>query len=329
MAVVKKHATIPVFVPHFACKNDCVFCDQRKISGTQKPPEDLENFLFASAEGLAGRFTSADIAFFGGSFTGIEEPLMRYYLSAAKKARERYPEITGIRLSTRPDYISEPILDILAEYGVTTVELGSQSMDDTVLLLSERNHTSEATVKAAKLIKSRGFSLVLQTMTGLPGDSREKDLATARKVAELCPDAVRIYPCVVLKGTKLEKMMLSGVYKPQTVDEAVEICSELIEFYRSRGIEILRVGLHSSDLTNNDSVVSGAFHPAFGELCESEIIYRRLRRKIIENNIRSAVFAFAVNDADVSKTVGQKKKNILRLEEEFDIKIKILKIKNR
>ena len=320
-----KHATIPVFVPHFACKNDCVFCDQRKISGAQKPPDDLEAFLFSSAEGLAGRFSSADIAFFGGSFTGIEEPLMRFYLEAAKKTREKFPEITGIRLSTRPDYISEHILDILEEYGVTTIELGSQSMDDTVLLLSERNHTSEATVKAAKLIKSRGFSLVLQTMTGLPGDSRQKDLMTARKFADLCPDAVRIYPCVVLKGTKLEKMAADGLYKPQTVDEAVEICAELIEFYRSRGIEILRVGLHSSDLTQNDSVVSGAFHPAFGELCESEIIYRKLREKIIQNKIRSGVFAFATDNADVSKTVGQKKKNILRLEKEFDIQIKILK----
>ena len=320
-----KHATIPVFVPHFACKNDCVFCDQRKISGAQKPPDDLEAFLFSSAEGLAGRFSSADIAFFGGSFTGIEEPLMRFYLEAAKKTREKFPEITGIRLSTRPDYISEDILDILEEYGVTTIELGSQSMDDTVLLLSERNHSSEATVKAAKLIKSRGFSLVLQTMTGLPGDSRQKDLMTARKVADLCPDAVRIYPCVVLKGTKLEKMAADGLYKPQTVDEAVEICAELIEFYRSRGIEILRVGLHSSDLTQNDSVVSGAFHPAFGELCESEIIYRKLREKIIQNKIRSGVFAFATDNADVSKTVGQKKKNILRLEKEFDIQIKILK----
>ena len=320
-----KHATIPVFVPHFACKNDCVFCDQRKISGAQKPPDDLEAFLFSSAEGLAGRFSSADIAFFGGSFTGIEEPLMRFYLEAAKKTREKFPEITGIRLSTRPDYISEDILDILEEYGVTTVELGSQSMEDTVLLLSERNHTSEATVKAAKLIKSRGFSLVLQTMTGLPGDSREKDLMTARKVADLCPDAVRIYPCVVLKGTKLEKMAEDGLYKPQTVEEAVEICAELIEFYRSRGIEILRVGLHSSDLTQNDSVVSGAFHPAFGELCESEIIYRKLREKIIQNKIRSGVFAFATDNADVSKTVGQKKKNILRLEKEFEIQIKKLK----
>ncbi len=321
-----KHATIPVFVPHFACKNDCVFCDQRKISGTQKPPDDTEEFLSSAAEGLGDRFGSADIAFFGGSFTGIEEPLMRHYLSAAAKTREKYPCITGIRLSTRPDYISPHILDILAEYGVTTVELGAQSMDPEVLELSGRGHTPQDTEKAAALIKDRGFGLVLQTMTGLPGDTPEKDMYTARRIAQLGPDAVRIYPCVVLKGTKLEKMAEDGLYSPQTVEEAVKICSDLIAFYREHGIGILRVGLHSSDLSKNGSVVSGAFHPAFGELCESELLFREMRERIKENGVRSGVYSFAVKKEDMSKTVGQNRKNILRLEREFDIRIKIIVI---
>lgn len=322
-----RHATIPVFVPHFACRNDCVFCDQRKISGTQRPPDDLEEFLFSAAEGLEGRFASADIAFFGGSFTGIEEPLMRHYLAAAKKTREKYPCITGIRLSTRPDYISPHILDVLAEYGVTTVEIGAQSMDPDVLELSGRGHTPRDTENAANLIKSRGFGLVLQTMTGLPGDSAEKDMFTAEKVADLGPDAVRIYPCVVLKGTKLEKMARDGQYRPQTVGEAVEICADLISFYRSRGIGILRVGLHSSDLTKNGSVVSGAFHPAFGELCESELVYRDLRARILKNGIRSGIFAFTAKEEEMSKTVGQNRNNLIRLEREFDIRIKITPIR--
>jgi histone acetyltransferase (RNA polymerase elongator complex component) len=321
--VKKKHATIPVFVPHYACPNDCVFCDQKKISGAQSPPEDLEEFLFSAAAGLSEKFTEADIAFFGGSFTGIDENLMRYYLAAAKKTREKYPRITGIRLSTRPDFISEHILDVLEEYGVTAIELGAQSMDDGVLSLSERGHTAADTARAAKMIKSRGFSLVLQTMTGLPGDSEKKDIETAKKVAALMPDAVRIYPCVVLSGTKLERMAKEGKYKPQTVEEAVKICAGLIEFYEKNGIDVLRVGLHSSDLTKNGSVVGGAFHPAFGELCESEIIYRRMREKIVKNGVLGGVFATAVPKTDISKTVGQKRENIQRLEKEFDIKIRI------
>lgn len=320
----KKHATIPVFVPHYACKNDCVFCDQRKISGQQKPPDDLESFLYSAAEGIRGRFETVDIAFFGGSFTGIEEPLMRTYLAAAAKTRAKFPEITGIRLSTRPDYINEHILDVLAEYGVTTIELGAQSMDAEVLERSGRGHSPQATVKASVMIKQRGFDLVLQTMTGLPGDDPQKDMYTAKKIAELCPNAVRIYPCVVLRGTKLEQMAAEGVYTPQTVEQAVEICAELIMFYEKNGIDVIRVGLHSSDLANSDSVVSGAFHSAFGELCESEIIYKELRAKIVKNGIKSGIFVFAADRADVSKIVGQKRKNIIRLEKEFDIKIKII-----
>ncbi len=324
---MEKHATIPVFVPHYACRHNCVFCDQKKISGAQRPPEDLEGFLFFAAEGLAEKFTSADIAFFGGSFTGIEEPLMRFYLEAAKKTREKYPRITGIRLSTRPDFISEHILDVLSEYGVTTVELGAQSMDDGVLRLSERGHTAADTEKAAKMIKERGFFLVLQTMTGLPGDSREKDLYTAEKVIALRPEAVRIYPCAVLKGTKLEEMAKTGEYAPQSVEEAVEICAELTELYEKNGIKILRVGLHSSDLTKNGSVVSGAFHPAFGEMCRSERIYRNIREKLRKNGVRSGFFCAAVKERDVSAAIGQNRRNILRLEEEFDIKIRITYIK--
>ena len=136
-------------------------------------------------------------------------------------------------------------------------------------------------------------------MTGLPGDSFEKDLYTARKIAEIRPDAVRIYPCVVLRGTKLERMEKEGKYRPQTVDEAVEICSELMAFYEEKGIKILRVGLHSSDLAKNGAVVSGAFHPAFGEKCESEIIYRKLREKIVKNGALSGVLAIAVKKEDV------------------------------
>jgi len=251
---------------------------------------------------------------------------MRFYLDGAYRARQKYPEITGIRLSTRPDYISPHIIGILKEYGVTTVELGAQSLSDEVLTESGRGHTAEDVVKASKLIKESGINLVLQTMTGLPGDNEERDMITAQRVAQLNPVAVRIYPCVVLRGTKLEKMMLDGKYIPQTVEDAVKICAKLILFYREKGIGILRVGLHSSDLVKSNSVVGGAFHPAFGELAESEVFYIKMRDEITKNPPVSGIFEYEVGKSDISKAIGQHRNNIIRLENEFNLKIRIKEV---
>ena len=321
MAKSELHANIPVFVPHLACPNDCVFCNQRRISGTAEVMSDVYGFLSNAAAELDEKFTSAEIAFFGGSFTGIGEPEMRRYLGAAKKVIEENPKIKGIRLSTRPDYIDREILDILKEYGVTAVELGAQSFCDDVLALSRRGHTAKDIENASKLIKEYGFSLVLQLMTGLPGDTREKTMFTAKSAAELVPDAVRIYPCVVVKDTCLAEMAQRGEYEPLTVDEAVFRAAEMAEIFIEKDIKILRIGLHSSDLVRDGSVLGGGFHPALGEM-----VLSRLYLKEAENQI-SAEFCgrnvlFEVEKGCISKMNGQKRQNILYLEEKYGIKIK-------
>ncbi len=321
MAKSELHANIPVFVPHLACPNDCVFCNQRRISGTAEVMSDVYGFLSKAAEELDEKFTSAEIAFFGGSFTGIGESEIRRYLGAAKKVIEENPQIRGIRLSTRPDYITREILDILKEYGVTAIELGAQSFCDDVLELSRRGHTAKDIENASKLIKEYGFSLVLQLMTGLPGDSREKTLFTAKSAADIYPDAVRIYPCVVVKDTCLAEMSVSGEYKPLTVDEAVFRAAEMAEIFIERNIKILRIGLHSSDLVRDDSVLGGGFHPALGEMVISRL-YLKEAEKQLPAEVENKTVLLEVEKGCISKMNGQKRCNVLYLEKKYGIKVK-------
>lgn len=320
------HANIPVFVPHLACPNDCVFCNQRRISGTAEVMTDVYGFLSKAAAELDEKFTSADIAFFGGSFTGIGESEMRRYLGAAKRVMDENPKVTGIRLSTRPDYIDEKILDILKEYGVTAVELGAQSFCDDVLTLSRRGHKADAIVKASGLIKKYGFSLVLQLMTGLPGDTREKTLFTANSAAALEPDGVRIYPCVVVKDTCLADMMQTGEYEPLTVDEAVFRAAEMAEIFIEKGIKILRIGLHSSDLVRDDSVLGGGFHPALGEMVISRLYLKEAEKQFSGAEFSDKNVILEVEKGCISKMNGQKRYNILHLEEKYGVKIKTVEV---
>lgn len=322
------HANIPVFVPHLACPNDCVFCNQRRISGTSEVMTDVYGFLSDAAKRLDSKFTSADIAFFGGSFTGIGETEMRRYLSAAKKVMEENSVITGIRLSTRPDYIDCNILHILKEYGVTDIELGAQSFCDDVLELSRRGHTSEDIVRASRLIKEFGFSLVLQLMTGLPGDTREKTLYSARSAAALCPDAVRIYPCVVVRDTCLADMMFRGEYEPLSVEEAVLRAADMAEIFIEKDIKILRIGLHSSDLVQSDSVLGGGFHPALGEMVISRLYLKEVESLLSGLDELSSPMILEVGKGCISKMNGQKRCNINYLEEKYNVGFRTVEVQS-
>lgn len=317
-----RHASIPVFVPHLACPNDCVFCNQRRIAGTQRPPEDPSEFLRSAVQKLSDRFTEVDIAFFGGSFTGLSKPEMAAYLRPAAELRRADGRITGIRLSTRPDYITPDILDFLLSYGVTAVELGAQSMSDEVLAASRRGHTAADTVRACELIKAYGFELVLQFMPGLPQDTPQSIDYTVRRINELRPDGVRIYPCVVIKDTALCDMYLAGGFTPLGVDEAADICSQACELFMSSGIKILRVGLHSSDLVRDDSVAAGPFHPAFGELTAQRIYLRRARR-LLSGTRRGEHVKLLVAKGHTSKMCGQHGQNLRILGAEFGIRLKV------
>lgn len=309
-----KHKTIPIFVPHWGCPCDCLFCDQKKITGVREEmtPERASALI---EEGILHKQPGdfLEIGFFGGSFTGIPAPQQEALLSLAYEARIA-GKVDGIRLSTRPDYINETVLKHLLAYGVTTVELGAQSMDDDVLLMNRRGHNAEQTVKAARAIRECGIGLGLQMMIGLPGDSFEITMETAKRFAELSPDCVRIYPTLVIRDTGLDALYQSGHYEPLSIDEAVCQCSWLYRFFTDKNIEVIRMGLLGM---NHEDMVAGPFHPAFGELVLGEVCYEMIREKMV--SVTTKEIAIRVHHRFVSILCGQKRKNIIRLQEEFGL----------
>lgn len=299
---------IPIFVPHIGCAHRCSFCDQRAISGAQKPPSpsEVKQILSDAINHLGDEAGNAEIAFFGGSFTAIDPEYMRSLLEAAR------PFIggagfSGIRLSTRPDAITSEILTVLGRFGVTSIELGAQSMDDAVLSLNGRGHTSDDTKRASKLIRGAGFKLGLQMMTGLPGDTDEGALNTAREIISIKPDTVRIYPVVVIKGTELEQLYNSGDYVPQTLSGAVSLCARIMDLFDEAGIPVIKIGLHAG----LDGFVAGPYHPAFRQICEEQIMLDRLN---LPDGFKGDLTVF-VNPKDISNMIGQAKRNVKLLSE--------------
>jgi histone acetyltransferase (RNA polymerase elongator complex component) len=129
----------------------------------------------------------------------------------------------SIRVSTRPDALQEKQLQLMRNFGVSSVELGSQSMDDEVLTLSQRGHTARDTVESVHLLRQHGFKVGIQLMPGLPGDSEEKFMKTVEEVIKLRPHMVRLYPTVVIRGTELAKWYKEKKYHPLRLEEAVKI----------------------------------------------------------------------------------------------------------
>lgn len=317
-----KHANISLFVPHQGCPHQCSFCNQKTISGSVKeltPREVRETLQKAVGDGVDPKNT--EIAFFGGSFTAINREYMISLLEETKPFID-VGSFSGIRISTRPDAIDESVLNILKEYKVTSIELGAQSMDEQVLLLNHRGHTRDDIIKASKLIKENGFSLGLQMMTGLLGDTPEKALKTAEDIISLKPDTVRIYPTIVLEGTYLGELYKKGEYIPQEVSEAVDVCAILLERFYEENITVIRLGLHSGGNVE-EGFLAGPYHPAFGELCESKIYLEKAKKILsvkypIENkNICSLsqkkTITLYVNDREISKMTGQKSVNKIAL----------------
>ncbi|MGN1457612.1 MAG: elongator complex protein 3 [Acutalibacteraceae bacterium] len=308
-----KHSNVALFVPHNGCPHQCSFCNQRTITGKNEQPtaQDVKNAIETAENSLGENTKNAEIAFFGGSFTAIDRNYMIELLEAAAPSVHS-GRFYGIRISTRPDAIDSEILDILQKYGVTAVELGAQSMSDEVLYANHRGHTSADIVNASTMIKERGMSLGLQMMTGLYKSDDEKDTETAEKIAALKPDTVRIYPTIVLKGTELYDLYVSGKYQPQTLDEGVRLCSKLLKYFEDRNINVIRLGLHDSD-SLRENMAAGAYHPAFRELCESEIMYNNALEELEKMNIKFGVVEFFINPKSVSRFIGQKRKNLDRL----------------
>lgn len=305
-----KHVNVALFVPDEGCPHQCSFCNQKTISGKTKrlSLDEIDEAVKIASEKSNGK---GEIAFFGGSFTAIEKDYMISLLERAKIYIDK-GLLGGIRISTRPDCIDEEILALLKKYGVTSIELGCQSMNDEVLLKNGRGHTSECVVKSAELIKKYGFELGVQMMTGLYSDSDEGAVETAEKLIALLPDTARIYPTVVLENTRLSELYRKGEYTPQNVEEAAELCSKLLMMFREKNIRVIRLGLHSGGNVE-EGFVAGAYHPAFREICESKIYLRKVLGIVEKENIPQGNITITVNKKCVSALTGQKRSNIEKL----------------
>ena len=323
---MKKQYIIPIFVPHLGCPNDCVFCNQKSISGQTKQvtKEDVKNIIEEHLKYIK-KDSKVEVAFFGGSFTGIEEEKQEELLAAAYEYIKQ-KKVDSIRISTRPDYIDKKILKRLKKYKVKTIELGVQSANDYILKKAGRGHTFEDVVKASKLIRWYGFELGHQMMVGLPESTTVDEINTAKQLIKLKPKMVRIYPVLVIKNTKLEKDYNEGKYKPLTVTQAVEVCKELVKLFVKKHIEVIRIGLQPTDtITNPDNdkseVVAGPFHPAFRQLVESGMWYDVIVEKIKQLNTKVKEVVVTVNPADVNNVIGQRKDNINNLRDVYDVNL--------
>jgi radical SAM enzyme (TIGR01210 family) len=322
----ERHIVIPIFVPHKGCPNDCIFCNQKTISGQQdEMTEEKMRIIIDSHIKTAPKSAYMEIGFYGGSFTGIDKEQQLIFLKIANEYI-RTGKVKEIRLSTRPDYINKEIMEYLRQYQVKTIELGVQSLDDEVLKKSNRGHSVDDVYKAANLINKFGFNLGIQTMIGLPGSNDKKDLITANRVIELSPKIIRIYPTLVVKNTVLEKLYYEKQYTPLELNDAVLLCAELLEMYESKNIKVIRIGLQGTDNINEkNDVVAGPFHPAFRQLVESSLSLKKIEKYIIESKQESVKnIVIYVENRSLSNAIGQKKSNIIYLKEKYgfsDIRI--------
>ena len=322
---MKHQYIIPIFVPHLGCPNDCIFCNQKSISGQKKnmTKEEAKKIIDNYLNNLNDSDALIEIAFFGGSFTAINENLQNELLELAY-TYVKEGKVESIRISTRPDCIDKNILKRLKKYKVKTIELGVQSANDFVLKRANRGHTFEDVKKASKLIRWYGFRLGHQMMVGLPESTRQDEINTAKALIKLKPKMVRIYPVLVVKNTKLEKEYESGIYKALPLPQAVETCKQLVRMFSDKNIDIIRVGLQNTDEISDPSsekseVVAGPYHPAFRQLVESGLWYDAIVEKIKKLNVKVKEVQVTVNPLDVNNVIGHKKDNVLKLKEFYDV----------
>lgn len=306
--IKKNHGNVAVFVPHAGCLHQCSFCNQKHIAGQSAfPSAEAIRAACETAQRTLRPDAEAQIAFFGGSFTALEQKDMVRLLEAAAPF-VKSGAFAGIRVSTRPDAVDTERLALLKQYGVTTVELGAQSMNDAVLARCRRGHTSSHVAAAAARIHEAGLSLGLQMMTGLPGSDEACDEQTAYSLAELHPDEVRVYPTLVIEGTPLSEEYRRGEYTPQTLEQAVTLCARLLIFFEEkRHIPVIRMGLHAEQ-EMMQHCLAGPWHPAFRELCEGRLYREKAWQLLKQCHAKEVVLR--VHPTDVSRMVGHKKENI-------------------
>lgn len=316
---MKKHAIIPLFIPHLGCPHDCVFCNQKIITAEtesisrEKILNEVESRLI-SLRPL--NIETLEIAFFGGSFTALPLDFQENLLDAVYPYK-KIGDVSKIRLSTRPDYINSTILNLLKKYGVDIIELGAQSFDNEVLMKSERGHTAEQTENSCILIQENGFSLGIQLMIGLPSDTRRKSVQSAKKTIDLKPDFVRIYPTVVLQDTVLATQFQNGTFIPFSRDEMIQTSKEIVLLFNNADIPVIRLGLKSTDFLNSFTDLSKTYHPAFRQLVEGELAMDIIKQQIRAAGVDSGIVVLSANLKSFSNLIGHNGKNKSELKIEY------------
>ena len=316
----KKPLIIPIFLPQQACPHQCVFCNQKAITGVIIDKPDVNHVVnevnrFLSYKSPKHNYTQ--ISFYGGNFLGIEKSYQKLLLETCNRFIKT-KQVQSIRFSTRPDTITQDSLEFLKDYPVSTIELGVQSMDDNLLRYSQRGHSTTDTIKAVSLLKNYKYEIGLQVMTGLPKESSKSHIETAKKTSKLKPDFCRIYPTLVIKGSPLAKLFEKGFYKPLSLKEAVYRTKNMFEIFTENKIPVIRMGLQSSLEFEKDHILDGPYHPAFGHLVYSEIFYEKAMQLIKDTN--ETEIKIKVHPGNISKMRGIKNSNILRLKKRFNIK---------
>lgn len=328
---MKKEYIIPIFVPHLGCPNNCTFCNQKRISGQTKmvTAQDVKNTIDFFLKHFRDDYKYVEVAFFGGSFTAIDEKTQVELLEAVQEYIQN-KKVNSIRISTRPDCIDKEILKRMKKYHVKTIELGVQSTNNYILKRCKRGHTYEDTKKASKLIRRYGFILGHQMMVGLPESTKQDEINTAKELIRLRPKIVRIYPVLVIKDTELADEYERGDYTPLTVGQAVERCKDIVDLFNRNKINVIRVGLQNTEEitdpgTEKSSVIAGPYHPAFRQLVESSMWYDSIVNKIKKVNAKVKKVKIIANDVNVNNIIGHKKENIEKLKDVYDVEVVIEK----
>ena len=311
---------IPVFIPLSGCPHRCSFCNQTVITGAARhrpSPERVEQSVHTWRAWRRDTHRPVEIAFYGGNFLGLPVRQVVDLLTAAANAVRR-GDATGIRFSTRPDTITPETLEAIRKFPITTIELGLQSMDDRVLSENRRGHTAACTTAAAQQIKTAGYALGLQMMTGLPGDTTQGALATAEAAMRMSPDAVRIYPTLVLQDSPLARRFRQGDYHPPNLEETISLVSRLFLKFTSAGIPVIRMGLQAEDaLAAGDTILAGPYHPAFGEQVLSRIFGLLAASTLAEHPDRRSPTRLRVHPRHLSPMVGAGRRNLRQLQALF------------
>jgi histone acetyltransferase (RNA polymerase elongator complex component) len=302
---------IPFFIPHAGCPHTCLFCNQHLISGVEQHLPSAQQIQETVLEWLVrSPNRAAEVAFYGGSFTLLPWKQQEQLLAAVQPLIEQQM-VKSIRISTRPDALDQAVLAFLADHKVTTIEIGVQSLDDQVLLQSNRGHTAADSLAALQRVKAAGFQVGAQLLPGLPGDSQAKALASVNGVIAAGAQFVRMYPAVVLSGTALADQFNAGQYQPPDLEQGVKICARMLHLCLRAGIPVIRIGLQAEEgLSVEGAILAGCWHPALGQLVKAQL-FHDLVVTLAEQFVSTEGLQLACHPDRLSELQGHARNNLI------------------